>query len=69
MRYEKAKVRERSIEAVNVEVGDVALGKTVTNRKVYRKRSEGFRRVKLTFDDNSTREFRERFRIPVEKPL
>lgn len=55
----------RSIEAIEVAVGDVAFGQEVTVRKVYRKRAETFRRVRLTLADGTVKEFRERFRVPV----
>lgn len=52
-------------EAIEVKVGDVVHDSPVDARKVYRKRAETFRRVRLTYRDGSVREFRERFRVPV----
>lgn len=52
-------------EAIDVQVGDTVHDIIVDGRKVYRKRDETFRRVRLTYRDGSVREFRERFRVPV----
>jgi len=52
-------------EAIDVQVGDVVHDSPVDARKVYRKRAETFRRVRLTYRDGTVREFRERFRVPV----
>ena len=53
------------IEATSDQVGDTALDQIVYARKIYRKRTEGFRRVRLSLADGTVREFRERFRVPV----
>lgn len=55
----------RYVEAINVDTGDIAYDQPVYARKVYRKRTEDFRRVRLSLADGTVREFRERFRIPV----
>lgn len=52
-------------EAIDVKEGSTAYGQTVVGRKVFRKRNEGFRRVRLTLEDGTVREARERFRVPV----
>jgi hypothetical protein len=52
-------------EAIDVKEYDIAFDQHVYGRKVFRKRNESFRRVRLTLADGSVREFRERFRVPV----
>ncbi|MCA1799802.1 MAG: hypothetical protein LC650_00725 [Actinobacteria bacterium] len=52
-------------EAIDVQVGDSVDERRVLARKVYRKRAESFRRVRLSFDGGTVREYRERFRVPV----
>lgn len=53
------------VESIDVKPGMIVSDTPVTNRKVYRKRSEDFRRVRLTFANGSTKDYRERFRVPV----
>lgn len=52
-------------EAIDVAEGDLIADQAVTSRKVYRKRTEGFRRVRFGLANGAVREFRERFRVPV----
>jgi len=65
MKYKTAPTRITYREAIEVQVGDTVDDLQVLARKVYRKRTEGFRRVRLSLSNGTVREYRERFRVPV----
>lgn len=64
-KYKTAPTRITYREAIDVQVGDSVDDVQVLARKVYRKRTETFRRVRLSLADGTVREYRERFRVPV----